>query len=98
MQLNYNVDYELNGKKLTQSKIEASSPGLAIARCQKSNPGAKIIKAWFEGYSPQYGSGYQEWPAPPVQRDPIKEPHAARALKPSERGCEMPFYDEVKRT
>lgn len=90
--MNYNVDYELEGRSKTQVGVWASDPGKAMAICLKEHPGAKIIKAWKEALS---GNGFQEWFPPPVHREPVKEPRPARALKPNERGCEMPFYDEV---
>jgi hypothetical protein len=97
MQLHYNVDYELNGETLTEKNIWSSCPGSAMAHVLKKNPEAKIIKAWKEGnpFTQSAQRGYQEWAAPPVQRVPKPEPKPARALKPKERGCEFPFYDEV---
>lgn len=93
MQLHYRVDYELEGETYTQKNIWCSNPGAAFAACQKAHPDAKMIKAWVEGAK---GFGYQEWDTPPVQRQPVKDPRPPRALKPEEKGCEFPFYDEVK--
>jgi hypothetical protein len=93
MQLHYNVDYELDGEKLTERDIFSSSPGTAMASTLKKYPACKIIRAWKEGRG--FGIGFQEWESPPVQRFPKPEPKPARALKPNERGCEFPFYDEV---
>lgn len=95
MQLNYNVNYELGGKTKTK-RILASNPGTAMAMVLKETPSATIIKAWVEGVGFCKARGYQEWLAPPVQRLPKPNPRPARALKPNERGCEFPFYDEVR--
>lgn len=98
MQLHYRVDYIEDGFERTQKDIWCSNPGAAFAACQKIHPEAKMLKAWVEGAIEIQGSncGYQEWEAPPVQRQPVKEQRPSRALKPDEKGCEFPFYDEVK--
>jgi hypothetical protein len=93
-QLHYHVDYELNGQVHTQKDIWASNPGVAIAECQKMFPKAKMIKAWIDG-SWKDGYGYTEFLAPPVQRDPVKEPKPYHAPKRNDREGVMPFYDEV---
>lgn len=91
----YDVEYIEDGVGRVE-KIQSTNPGSAFAECLKSHPGCKLIKATVEGYLGK-SHGYTEHFPPPVQREPIKIPRTARALRKKERGCEFPFYDEVQK-
>jgi hypothetical protein len=94
MPLHYNIDYEIDGKKYTQTKIWSSSPGTAFAEVQNRYPECKLIKAWKEG---MHDRGYQEWFPPKVQRPLEPAPRPVSVPKRAKVGCEFPFYDEVVR-
>src|SRR4051812_35469670 len=86
MQSNYNVDYELNGKTFTQTKVYSSDPGTAMAEIQNRFPGCRLIKAWIEGFWQGQSGGYQEWDAPSVQRPLFHEPRRTNVAKRSKLG------------
>lgn len=92
MNYRYQVSFELYGL-LQREDFEAGNAGTAFALCLKAHPEAKLVKAIVEGIS---GAGWMEHLPPPVQRPPTKRTHAARALNKREKGCEFPFYDQVK--
>jgi len=89
----YHVRYELNGKALTE-KIEATHAGAAFAKCQKLKPGARMLGAHTEGGG-LGGYGFTTYEPPQVQRDSIPDPKPPQPLKPKDRTCIFPFYDEV---
>lgn len=92
--MKYEVDYELDGKIETQTFRGCRDAGMAFAKCQKDNPGAKMLHCIASSGTGIF-IGKTEYEPPPVQRDPVKAPLPPSALKPDEEECRMPFYDET---
>lgn len=76
-------------------RVESCDPGSAFARCQKAHPGAVMVEAARRETSQGRTVAYTAYPAPPVQRDPVKEPRPCCAPHRDELDGIMPFYDEV---
>ncbi len=93
-QIKYQVEYVENGQTKHQD-FEATGPGEAFAYCLIDHPSATLVKARCEGFCGS-AHGFSEYPAPAVQRPPVHDPGPFRKLKKNEKGCEFPFYDEVK--
>lgn len=92
--MKFEVDYELKGKVETSTYRGCKDAGMAFAKCQQENPGAKMLHCIASSGTGVF-VGKTEYEPPPVQRDPVKAPLPARALKPNEEDCRMPFYDEA---
>jgi|SRR6266446_1821269 len=92
--MKYEIEFEKDGVMEVEDYKDCKDVGMAFARCQKEHKPCKLIRARAWGRF-RDGEGWIDYTPPPVQRDPIKEPRPARALKSTEKGCEFPFYDEV---
>lgn len=90
----YKVTYSVGGNEMSKT-VESSNAGSAFAEILKANHQAVLIKAVCEGVA-MGGYGHTEYLPPPVQRAPLKVIHPSRPLRKNEKGCEFPFYDEVK--
>lgn len=95
--MRYEIEYvTANGAPGTAAYSGCKDAGTAFAKCQKDNPGARMVRARaFSGVPPYVGEMWHDYP--PVQRDPKPEPRPARAPKPDELDGVMPFYDSVRR-
>lgn len=93
--MNYDIEYEVNGKRRTETYTDMKDVGMAFAWCLHENPGCKLIRARSFGKINREPV-WVDYAPPPVQRHPVKEPRAARALNKKEKGCEFKFYDQVK--
>jgi hypothetical protein len=89
----YNVFFKQTDGSFGTATIEAMDAGSAFAKCLRNNPHCILTGAESGTLSK---SGVIRYAVPPVQGMSVKDPKPARALKPNQSGCEMPFYDEVK--
>lgn len=93
--MQYDVEYELDGKKAFAKYLYCKDPGQAFAWCQQQFPGCKVVSAVAYGTVNGVVTGQTHYDAPPVQRDPVKEPRKFRVPTRNERDGIMPFYDEA---
>lgn len=91
----YKVEFTNEVGEGIWESIEAPGPGEAFAKCQKLHPGAIMLQAVRRQLRAGEVVGATVYNPPPVQRDPVKEPHPFRVPKPSEKDGTMPFYDSV---
>lgn len=93
--MKYHVEFELDGKKKVVP-FHADNPGAAFSSCLKSFPLAKLISAEARGRVAD-SHGFTVYLPPPVVRQGETDDRPAGELKPDDRSCVLPFYDEVVR-
>lgn len=95
--MRYEVDYvDVDGKARVQKVPDCKDAGMAFAKAQKEHPGARMVSCRAFCRDTGYGEAQIFHEAPPVQRDPIREPRPAGPPKATDRDGIMAFYDEVK--
>src|SRR5689334_23009235 len=90
----FTVGYILEGDEKCET-VRAQDPGRAFAAVQLLHPKAQMLRAECCGIVAD-GCGYNCYYPPQVQRHPRKDIKPPRGLNPHEKGCEMPFYNNVR--